>query len=122
MELATPAEALFNLAAARIAQGRRPAGIDDGGLCPAATWAEMSDLLHVVAKGGGGGDAPGGGVGLLQQARLAQDGHHVAQRGGTQTFAISKEAGKCLRCHWLARGNVHFDDGCQHQPLARAEA
>ena len=40
----------------------------------------LRNLLHVIAECRRGGNPAGRGVRLLQQARFAQSGHHVAQR------------------------------------------
>jgi len=112
-------EAVFNLTAARLAQGRWALshGTESGRLC-----AGMGDLADVVAEGGGGGNPAGGGVRLLQQARLAQRGHHIAQGCGTEAFLVGKKARNPLRGHGFAGGNVQLDDGRKHQPLSRTEA
>ena len=42
----------------------------------------VGELFHIQAEGAGGGDATGGGVGLLDEVEVGEGGHLVAESGG----------------------------------------
>src|SRR5579863_7615198 len=53
---------------------------------------------------------------LLEEARVGQIGHHVANRGWTQAFAVG--ARKRARSDWLAGRDKGLDDGGQNFAFA----
>ena len=108
---AQPASALLRRAA-RLPAARRPPQLR----------FRPGNLLNVVPEGRRGRNPSGRGVRLLQQARLAQRGHHVANGGGTQPLPVGKAMRNRLRSHRFAGGDVELDDGRKHQPLARTDA
>ena len=57
-----------------------------------------------------------------QQPSVAERCHHVSNGGRAQTLAVGEPLRNSLRRYGLAGCNVDLDDGCEHQPLSRADA
>src|SRR5690348_11899055 len=68
----------------------------------------FGDLFDVKAIGGGGGDASGGGVRLVEVAALFEVGHDVAHSGGAERFVVDLRDG--ARGDWLTGLDVGADD------------
>ena len=71
----------------------------------------IHQLVDVEPVAGGGGDAPGGGVGLLQIALLGEVGHLVADGGGGHVQP--GQLGHGLGAHRLGGGDVGLHYGAE---------
>ena len=82
----------------------------------------LLQLSHMVAKGKRSRHATGRGMWLIQQPYLPKRYHHIADGRRTQTLLVLEVTSNSLRGYRFASSNVHLDNGCEHQPLARTDS
>ena len=107
-------EAVIDLLAPFVAElGGSEAGSGAGGVL---------ELGDVIAEGLGSGDAPGRGVGLVEEAGFVEGSHDVTDSGGAESVFVVEEASDCLGRHRFPGGDVELNDGREHQALAGTDA
>ena len=81
-----------------------------------------AEMLDVKAESPSRGNAPRGGMRLIQEAGLSKRGHDIADGRRAHPVLVAKMTGEGLRRHRFPGSNVGLDDGRQDGSFARTQS
>ena len=81
--------------------------------------AGSAEMLDIKAESPSGGNAPRGGVGLIEEAGLGERGHDIADGRRAHPVLVAEVTGEGVRRDRFPGSNVGLDDGRQDGTFAR---